>query len=165
MDSSPAPSPATPASSLVRAIAVAALVAGTLDYTAATTQFLLKGGKDPMLIAWYIASSLLGRDAAYSGGWPTAAFGVGLHYVIATLWTIVLFLAYPRLAFLRWNRFATAFGYGVLVWFMMNRVLVPLTLIKTGPFVLANALQAAGILIVCIGLPITLLAHRHYAKK
>ena len=165
MDPSPAPPPATNSSGLVGAIAVTALVAGTLDYAAATTQFMLKGGKDPTLIAWYIASAVLGRDAAYSGGWLTATLGVCLHYLIATIWTVFYFLIYPRLAALQKNPFASAFGYGIFVWAMMNRVVVPLSRIKPAPFVLASALQAAGILIVCIGLPVALLARRHYGKK
>ena len=83
MNSSPAPLPVKNSSGLISAIATAALVAGTCDYTAATTQFLLKGGKDPTLIAWYIASAVLGKEAAYGGGWITATFGIFLHYVIA----------------------------------------------------------------------------------
>ena len=123
-----------------------------------------QGGKDPTLIAWYIASAVLGKEAAYGGGWITATFGIFLHYVIATIWTVFYFLIYPRIAALQKNPFASAFVYGIFVWVMMNRVVVPLSRIKTGPLVLSSALQAAGILIVCIGLPVALLAHRHYAK-
>ncbi len=163
MESSPAPAPSSASPGLVRAIAVAALVAGTCDYTAATTQFLLSGGKDPVRIAWYIASAVLGRDAAYAGGWLTAALGVALHYLIATIWTVFFFLLYPRFGWLQKNPFANALGYGIFVWAVMNRVVVPLSRITPGPFVLTNALIAAGILVVCIGLPIALLARRHYA--
>jgi len=165
VEPSPAPAPAPASSGLVCALALAALVAGTLDYTAAITNFLLKGGKDPTLIAWYIASSLLGREAAYAGGWVTATFGIFLHYVIATSWTVLFFLGYPRIALLRKNALLVGAVYGLFVWTMMNLVLVPLTCIKPGAFNLANAATQAGILVVCIGLPISLLAHRHYGKK
>jgi len=75
VDSSPAPAVEKKSSGLFRAIAVAALVAGTMDYTAAITNYMLGGGKTPVLIAYYIASSLLGHDTAYNGGWATATFG------------------------------------------------------------------------------------------
>lgn len=164
MASSPTPSPASESPSLVCAIAVAALVAGTLDYTAAITNFLLNGGKDPTRIAWYIASSLLGLDAAYAGGWLTAAFGIFLHYVIATSWTVLFFLLRPRLALLRQHVLLVGAGYGLFVWAMMNLVLVPLTRIPRAPFNPINAAIQAGILVVCIGTPIALLAQRHYVK-
>lgn len=165
MDSSPAPSPAPNSTGLVRAIAIAALIAGTLDYAAAVTNFLIGGGKDPNRVAWYIASSLLGSKAAFSGGWLTAAFGIFLHYVIATGWTVLYFLAYPRVALLRQNAITSGVAYGIFVWLMMNRVLVPLTRIKTGEFTLNSAAMIqAAILVMFIGLPIALLARRHYVK-
>jgi hypothetical protein len=143
---------------------MAALIAGTLDYTAAITNFLLNGGKDPSRIAWYIASSVLDRDTAYAGGWLTATFGICLHYLIATGWTALFFLAYPRVALLRKNAMLVGAGYGLFVWATMNLVLVPLTRIKQGVFNPTNAAIQASILVVCIGLPISLLARQHYPK-
>lgn len=164
MNSSPAPASPARSSGLVCAIAVAALIAGTLDYSAAITNFLLNGGKGPTKIAWYIASSLLGREAAYSGGWVTATFGIFLHYVIATGWTVLFFVSYPRVAVLRKNAFGIGVVYGLFVWTMMTQVLVPLTRIPRSPFNATNAVIQASILVVCIGLPISLLARRHYTK-
>ena len=166
MDPSPAPTSPARSSGLFCAIAVAALIVGTLDYTAAITNYLIGGGKEPIKIAWYIASSLLGRETAYAGGYATAAVGILVHYLIATGWTVLFFLAYPRVALLRGNEIAVGVAYGLFVWLMMNRVLVPLTRIKTGPFTFnQGAAIQAGILVVCIGLPIALLARRHYTKR
>lgn len=164
MDPSPAATSAKTSPGLVGAIACAALIAGTLDYTAAITNFLINGGKDPTRIAWYIASALLGRDAAYAGGGATATLGICLHYLVATIWTIFFFLIYPRLALLRKNAVLVGAGYGLFVWAVMNLVVVPLTRIPHSPFNPSGAAVQAAILVVCIGLPISLLAHRHYAK-
>lgn len=165
MDSAPAPSPAPPSTGLIRAIAITALVAGTLDYAAAISNFMIGGGKDPNRVAWYIASSVLGSKAAFTGGWLTAAFGIFLHYVIATGWTVLFFLGYRRVPMLRKNPFLVGAAYGLFVWAMMNRVLVPLTRIKTGEFTLNSAAMIqAAILMAFIGLPIALLAHRHFRK-
>lgn len=160
----PSPAPAKNPSGLVGAIAIAALVAGTLDYTAACINSLVNG-RDPALIALYIASSLLGRETAYAGGWGMMAFGIFLHYVIATTWTVLFFLGYPRVPLLRKNAALVGVAYGLFVWAVMNQVLVPLTRIKTGVFALNSvAMIQAGILVICIGLPIALLARRHYRK-
>ena len=164
MDQAPPPTPAKTSPGLVCAIACASLIAGTLDYTAAITNFLLNGGKDPTRIAWYIASALLGRDAAFAGGWVTATLGICLHYLVATIWTVLFFLSFPRIALLRKNAILVGAGYGLFVWAVMNLVVVPLSRIPRSPFNPANAAIQAAILVVCIGLPISLLAHRHYAK-
>lgn len=165
VDSSPAPSHAENPPGLLRAIAIASLVAGTLDYSAAITNFLLSGGKDPTRIAWYIASAFLGHDAAYAGGATTAALGYAMHYAIATSWTVLFFVSYPRLALLRKNALVIGPAYGLFVWTMMNLVLVPLTRIPSIAFNPRNAAIQAAILMVCIGPPIALLARRHYAQR
>ena len=165
MDSSSTSSLAKSPPDRFRAIAVTALVAGTLDYSAAIANFLLSGGKDPTRIAWYIASSLLGREAASAGGWVTAALGIAMHYAIATGWTVLFFLSYPRVALLRQNAILVGAAYGFFVWTIMNLVLVPLTRIPHSPFNPTNAAIQAGILVVCIGTPISLLAHRHYTDR
>ena len=44
----------------------------------------------------------------------------------------------------------------------MNLVVVPLSNAPKTPFNVLNAIQAMGILIVCIGLPISILANKYY---
>jgi hypothetical protein len=164
VDSSSAPVTVPNPTGLVHAITVTALVAGTLDYAAAITNYLLNGGREPIRIAWYIASSLLPRETAYGGGYVTAAFGLLVHYLIATGWTVLFFLVYPRVALLRRSPALVSVIYGAFVWAMMNQVLEPLTRITPGPFNLTAAATAAAILMVCIGLPNALLARRHFAQ-
>jgi hypothetical protein len=149
------------------AIAVTGLIAGTLDISAATAQYMLQGGKNPVRILEYIASAVFGRGILGSGSVAIAAAGLLFHYLIAYAWTTLFYLAYPHVGLLRKNPFAVAVGYGLLVWLVMNRIVVPLSRIgpPTTPFDVARAATAAGILVVCIGLPLALRARRDYSGR
>lgn len=150
--------------STAKAILTAGLIVGTLDIIAAGTQ-TLQGGGTLLRLGQYIASGALGKSA-FSGGWLTATYGYVFHYLIALAFTVFFFLLYPRIAILGKSRLATGLLYGLLVWAVMNRVVVPLSAIG-GPntFNLSRAAIAAGILIVCMGLPLSFLAHRHFAGR
>ncbi len=150
---------------LSSSILLAGLIAGTCDITAACTQFYLKTGKSPILVAQYIASAVFGKEAAYSGDIGMIIIGFLFHYMVAFGWTIVFFVAYPRLSFLRGNKIVVGIVYGAFVWVMMNQVIVPMTLIGRGPFNLMNAAQAMAILMACIGIPISLVANSYYRSK
>ncbi|MBI1769703.1 MAG: hypothetical protein HYR67_15150 [Bacteroidetes bacterium] len=149
---------------LTKAIFMAGLLAGTLDIIAACIQAYLVKSITPDRILLYIATSLFGRDA-YAGGISMILVGLLIHYLIATGWTTLFFLSYPKINFLTQNKIVVGLLYGVFVWVMMNRVLVPLTRVATGPFKLSNALIGCAILMMCIGLPISIMAHRYYSDK
>lgn len=138
------------------------LIVGTLDITAAIIQTLIAGGNITRLMQ-YIASGVFG-PASFEGGTAFAVMGLAFHYVVAFGWTTLFFLIYPRLAFAPANRLLTGIGYGIFVWFMMNRVVLPLSNVKMGPFDLQRASIAALVLIVAIGIPLSYLASKHYSK-
>lgn len=138
------------------------LVAGTMDAIAASGQYYLRTGKSPAAVWRYVAGALVAADAAVS---PEARVAIGLlmHYAIAFTWTALFFFAASRLLVLRGNPWIIGPLYGVFVWVMMARVLVPLT--RIGPpktFDPTQAAIAAAILVVCIGIPIALGARRIY---
>ena len=148
---------------LAASIALTGLVAGTLDMTAAVVQYMSRGGTEPVRILIYIASGALG-PWVFDGppAWVAAA-GLGFHYLIAFTWTVLFFVAFPRLQALRRSPLVIGPLYGVVVWFVMNRVVVPLSRVpKPKAFDPTQAAIACAILIVCIGLPIALGASRHF---
>jgi uncharacterized membrane protein YagU involved in acid resistance len=147
-----------------KTVVPAGLLVGTLDITAALVQFYLKTGKDPLIVLKYIASAVFG-PSAYSSGNTMAAWGLLFHYLIAFIWTILFFLIYPKLKLLSWNRVVTGILYGIFIWIMMNQVVVPLSKITPGAFNLKQAIIAVLILIGAIGLPLSFIAHRYYAKR
>lgn len=146
----------------VRAALAAWLVVGTLDIAAAIIQTLLAGGTITRLMQ-YIASGVFG-PASFEGGVAYAVMGLALHYVIALGWSMLFFLVYPRLTVAPANRLLTGIGYGIFVWFMMNRVVLPLSNVPVRPFDLQRAIIAALVLVVAIGIPLSFLASKHYSK-
>jgi hypothetical protein len=140
------------------------LVAGTLDILAACTNFYISTGKDPGIIFKYIASALLGPEA-FAGGGGIIALGLLLHYIIASIWATLFFFLYPKLKLLRGQWIAVGVSYGLFVWVCMNRVVLPLSRVNTGPFNLQSAIIGATILVFAIGLPISYMVKGYYAKS
>ena len=147
----------------------AGFLVGTLDIIAACTQFYIKTGKNPEIVLKYIASALFGKEAM-SSGIKMSVVGLLLHYTIAFIFTVFFFWIYPKLKFLSpsdqviragLNIFLTAVLYCLFVWTIMNEVVVPLSKITARPFSWPGAAQAAAILIVCIGLPLSLIASKN----
>jgi hypothetical protein len=147
---------------LIKAILSAGLVAGTLDISAATIQTLLNGG-DPLKMLQFVASGVFGKEA-FSGGLPYSILGLIFHYIIAFIWTVIFFLVFPRIKLLSKSRLLTGLGYGLFVWFIMNRVVLPLSNISPRPFNLNQAIIGMTILIIAIGLPLSFMAGKYYSK-
>ena len=147
-----------------KTIAMAGLLVGTLDIISALTHFYLKTGKDPVIVLKYISSAILGKSG-YSGGNDMAVLGLLLHFVIAFIWTIIFFLIYPKLKLLSWNRIVTGLLYGIFIWIIMSRVIVPMSNASVGAFDLKQAIIGVLILIGAIGIPLSFIAHRYYALK
>ena len=155
----------TPSSSASRVafIVGTALLAGTLDITAAMTNFAVSSGRNPLQVLPYVASGVFGK-AAFNGSPTMLVWGLVFHFGIALAFTVFYFWLYLRLAWLGRHPVLGGLLYGIAVWLVMNRVVVPLSQVPVGPFNLTQALINAGILMLCIGLPISLLAHRYYRR-
>jgi len=144
-----------------RTIILTGLLAGTLDAVAA----IVVSQASPAAVFKYIASGAFGAGKAFSGGDIMIAWGVIFHYFIALSWTLLFFFIYPTLPWLKKNRYVAGLLYGIFVWVMMNRVVIPLSEIPQRPFNLKGALTGMSILMVAIGLPISILTHRYYLRK
>lgn len=133
----------------------AGLLAGTLDISAALVIYAHSGAQRIRLLQG-IASGLLGK-AALEGGLSTALLGLLCHFVIAMSWAAIYFAVSRRVRFLVEHAVTSGVVYGVIIYFIMNHVVVPLSAIGPRPFVLSRALLAAAILVPCVGLPIALI--------
>ena len=149
---------------MIKAIIRTGLLAGTLDAAAAIVNYVVSFGRNPIRVFIYIASGVFGEDA-YNGDALMPVWGILFHYTIAFGWTLLFFLLYPRIGILSRNRFITGTAYGIFVWLVMTRVVVPLSNVQKFPFNLTNAIVGVVILIICIGLPISLMAARYYFRK
>jgi hypothetical protein len=143
----------------IQALLLTALLAGSLDALSAIIQYTAAGNHQPARLFRGIASGFFGREAL-SGGTPMVVYGVLFHYCIAFTWTLIFFLLYPHIPFLSRHPWIAGLSYGIAVWLIMNLLVVPLSRIGARPFHLWPSLIGAGILIIAIGLPISLLAKR-----
>src|SRR5687768_17144700 len=125
-----------PAAGRLKPILIIGLIAGTLDII--TALILAKGSF--LRMGQFIASGAIGRDIAFEGGIWTSVLGYFFHYFIATTWATLFFLLYPKVKLLQKNKIVVGLLYGVVVWIIMNRVVLPLSQIPQRPFNLNQAL-------------------------
>jgi hypothetical protein len=137
-----------------RAILLAGSVSGVLDITAAFVTAGLRGVR-PMRVLQYIASGLLGPDA-FNGGFPVAALGMGLHFLIAFGAATTYFAASRKLGFLTEQAIAWGLPYGIAVYLFMNLVVVPLSAVSKPRYTVASVVTGLVIHMLCIGLPISM---------
>ena len=130
---------------MLKAIVYGGLVVGVLDLIDAFVFFGLRSGAQPIGILHSIAAGALGRDAARAGGISTAALGLFLHFMVATLITTVYVVASRLLPVLRRRWVICGIAFGVIAYFVMTFVVVPLS--SAGPGRITFALPATPVLI------------------
>ena len=145
--------------SALRAILWGGLVSGVLDITAAFVVYGLFGAK-PIPLLQGIAAGLLGTQA-FAGGLATAALGLVCHFFIAFSAAAVYFTASRGIRFAVQHTIVSGVVYGALVFFFMNRVVVPLSAARKYPFSLKMMLIGVTIHIFCVGLPIAIVARKY----
>ena len=137
------------------------LAVGVLDFLDANIFFGLWYGIKPIRIWWTVASGLIGRDRAFSGGLKTALLGVFLHFVISFIIATVFYFGSRLLPFLISRPVVWGLLYGVVCYFVMTFVVVPLSRVGPRPFPeLVNFLNGIIGHAVLIGLPVAILAAR-----
>src|SRR6185369_5123224 len=135
------------------------LIAGTLDITAAFLTAWLRAGIGPVRLLQFVASGLLGPEAS-QGGAKTAVLGLALHFLIATIWTVVFYLASRKWLFLIERPVMFGLLYGIAVYTFMNFVVLPLSRVPPRPMTAIGTTIGLLTIIFCIGLPIALVMRR-----
>jgi uncharacterized membrane protein YagU involved in acid resistance len=136
-----------------------ALVAGTLDISAAFLTAWLRAGIGPVRLLQFVASGLIGA-AAFTGGAKTAILGLALHFLIATVATVVFYLASRKWLFLIERPVNFGLLYGIVVYLFMNFVVLPLSSVAPRPMTLTGFTIGILTIMFCIGLPIALIVRR-----
>jgi uncharacterized membrane protein YagU involved in acid resistance len=136
------------------AILCAGLACGVLDITAA---LIVYGhyGRPPMRLLQGIAAGLLG-PRSFEGGVATAFLGLFCHFVIAFCAATIYFAVTRWVTFLLEHAATSGVLYGVVVYFFMNRVVVPLSGTIKFPFSFKMMVIGIVIHIFCVGLPIAI---------
>ena len=131
------------------------LIAGAMDITAAILTYKIRNNLPATRLLQSVASGLLGKDA-FTGGTPTAALGLFLHFVIAFGATTVFYLASRKMPWLIQHAVIAGALYGIVVHQFMQQVVLPLSAFHKGPFNFNMLLLGLATHVVCIGLPIAL---------
>jgi len=113
---------------IIWAILLGGLAAGALDILYAFVAYgPLSYGVTPEQVLQSVAAGLIGRDASRAGGVETAALGLGLHMLIATLMAAAYVLPATRFAVLTRQAVLCGLVYGFFLYVAMNYVVVPLS--------------------------------------
>jgi hypothetical protein len=148
---------------LWKVIAGATLLVGTLDIFDA---FIFYGLRrvTPTRILQGIASGVLGR-AAFGMGQRSALLGLFFHFFIAFSATTVFLLASHKLPVAR-HPFLYGTLFGVALYLVMNYIVLPLSQIGLRPTPpLIPLINGVAALVVCIGIPLALIARRYIAQE
>jgi hypothetical protein len=154
---------AVPASEPVayQAVLSAGVLCGVLDLAAAFVSSGLRGAS-PIRVLQFIGSGILGRPS-FDGGVASASLGLLSHFLIAFSASAAFYAASRKLDFLTQRAVISGIVYGVLVYFFMNRIVVPLSAAPRLEFSVVSLFTGLGIHMVCVGLPISLIV-RKYSK-
>jgi hypothetical protein len=149
---------------LLPAILAAGLLTGILDGFAAVVQYLINTGRNPVMVFRFIASGIFGKPAFDPEATFMPVWGLFFHIAIATIFTAIFFFLYPRIPFFSRNRITGGVIYGLVIWLIMNRIVLPLSNTPSLPFKLKSAVTGILILIVAVGIPVSILAARYYER-
>ena len=149
---------------MLKQIAVATLVAGTLDIISAFV-FAGMAGASPGGVLRYVASGPFG-DAVRQGGVGWAVAGLIVHFAIMACMAAAYFLVAPRIPALIRNPILAGLLYGLILWGIMYWIVKPLRWpdapLPHTLWGIGNALFSHCIL---VGIPIALIASRHFRNR
>jgi len=143
----------------------AGLVAGTLDITAACIQAYLKTGTMPSQVLKYVASGAV-DPKTFSNDTMLAAVGLLVHFIIAICFTFFFFFLANQSPSLVKYPLLIGILYGVFVWGTMRFIILPyISRLNPKPIIgqeaIKNAIIAAAIIVVCVGIPVVLFARKY----
>ena len=140
---------------VTKAILTGGLSVGVLDFLAAWLTNASRG-VTPVRIGQSVASGLLGARA-FQGGYRTALLGVVLHFVIAFGWAALFALASRRFPILTKQTIIVGALYGILVFWFMQLVVLPLSAISFKQSFAAQVVIVGMLVhVFCVGLPIAI---------
>ena len=127
------PRGATAAWTPLKATIVGGLLAGAADISYALLWFSGVKGVPWIRIPQSVAGGLIGKGT-FDGGVGTAALGLGLHWLVALIWsTIFVFVATRFLPAMLRKPIPYGLAYGAWIYFFMNWVVLPLDAMHTKP--------------------------------
>ena len=147
----------------------AGLIAGSLDIVAACIQAYLKNDTPPMQVLRGVASGAF-DPKTFSSPALLALCGFLIHFFIAISFTFFFFFLAKQIPTLVKYPVPIGILYGVFVWATMRFIILPyISRLNPKPIVgqeaIKNAAIAAGIIVICVGIPVALLARKYVRGK
>jgi hypothetical protein len=144
---------------------IAGLIAGSLDITAACIHAYTKNGTAPMQVLKGVASGAF-DPKTFPNPTLLAVCGLLIHFFIAISFTFFFFFLAKQIPALVKYPVPMGILYGVLVWSTMRFIILPyISRLNPKPIVgkeaITNAIIAASIIVVCVGLPVVMLARKY----
>ena len=147
----------------------AGLIAGALDIVAACLHAYLKNDTPPMQVLRGVASGAF-DPKTFSSPALVALCGLLIHFFIAISFTFFFFFLAKQIPSLVKYPIPIGIIYGLLVWATMRFIILPyMSRLNPKPIVgqeaIKNAAIAAGIIVICVGIPVALLARKYVRGK
>jgi hypothetical protein len=147
---------------MLKPIAIATAVSGTLDILFAMALTLLFGREIGNMLR-YVGSGAF--PAATGMGSIGAMLGLLVHFALMAIMATALMLIIRARPILLDTPFRTGLAYGVLTYFVMNWLLVPLRFDAPLPPKLLSVATQLFAHIVLVGVPMALIAARHFKPR
>lgn len=151
----------------LKPILYAGVLCAVLDLTAACINSRIGSGATPVRVLQSVAGGLLGRSA-YQAGFPAAALGLVLHFMMALTVATIFYAVSRRFPVLLRHAVPVGLLYGLAVFVVNNFGTAPLlswfrSLYLHTPVVITGPMgwSQAVIHMFCIGLPIALVVRRY----
>lgn len=143
----------------LKAIALGGVLGGAGDFFFA---FIFYGWR--IRVFQNVAAGLIGREAAFAGGVPTFLLGVALHFVVAVIWAAIFWMLSRQVPALIKYAVPAGLIYGLVIFYGMNSVVLPLSALHTKAWPLAFAPWPMAAHMFVVGLPMALIAKRFSAR-
>jgi uncharacterized membrane protein YagU involved in acid resistance len=144
----------------LESIALGGLAVGVLDILDAITFSHFWSGAAPSRVLQSVAAGLLGRDAAFGGGAKTAALGLALHFLNATLFATAFYLLSRVSPAVIRHAVIAGLLFGAAAHLVMAYIVIPLSALgpRTRPAPWPAQVNSYVGHALLVGLPIALIA-------
>lgn len=148
-----------------KTVLLTGLFVGTTDLVYAYISQWIQNGQFAGKMLNYIAAAAIGVEHAFPGNGgdnAVALLGLFFHYFIAFSFTLFFFWIFPRVRFLRYNKYLIGILYAVFVNLVFEQVILPFFRLPRFSFNVPRAYINWVIFGIIFGIPIAYNAYRYY---
>jgi hypothetical protein len=145
-----------------KTVLLTGLFVAATDIMYAYISATVKSGHFPEKMFMYIAGGALGLEKSMQGGAGVELLGLFFHLFISMSFTLFFFLIFPKLKFLRFNKYLVGMLFGIFVNLVMQFIILPVTPLPSQPFNLSKTIFDWIIFGIVFGIPVVYNAYEYY---